>query len=330
MRKCLMFSAALVVMSGSAWAETSEFACPSGSASTLHCFTCGNDCTMTLDTATGHAVISGTGEMEGKNGNSGGNAWNTYNSYFRTVEIKDGIESIGNSAFKFATNLTDVVIADTVTKIEANAFENTHSLTNVKIPNSVKSIGDWAFQRTYSLTELVIPDSVEKLGYAAFADGSGIRTLTIPDHLILESLRPSDVSYGAPNRTFEFAYAANVICSGGGDTAKCDALLKQGGKNIQSTSRPNYRLDENGNIIEIYQYDAEGNRTSYTLDERVNKYDEEGNLVSYTKSNADGSIYTYDADGNVKSIRGKRIYTVEEAKTVTAHGDKFHVGITYK
>ena len=53
------------------------------------------------------------------------------------------------------------------------------------------------------------------------------------------------------------------------------------------------------------------------------------NLILYQK-NTDGSTKYYDKDGNLKTIRGKKIYTVEEAEAVTAHGDKFHVSLTYK
>ena len=46
--------------------------------------------------------------------------------------------------------------------------------------------------------------------------------------------------------------------------------------------------------------------------------------------NADGSVYLYDENGKLKTIRGKKIYTVEEAEAVTANGERFHVKLTYK
>ena len=52
-------------------------------------------------------------------------------------------------------------------------------------------------------------------------------------------------------------------------------------------------------------------------------------LTLYQK-NADGSMAYYNEEGHLKTIRGKKIYTVEEAEAVTANGDKFHVFLTYK
>ena len=230
---------------------------------------------MTLDTSTGHAVVEGTGEMEGDGGSMANNynAWGIYKSSFKSVEIKEGITSVGAGAFE-GTAIESVSIPDTVTKIESAAFHST-TLSKLVIPDSVTYIGRWAFDYSDKLQELTFPDSLT-VDRAAF-------------------------NYISPR----------FICSGGGDTAKCDAVLAKTNGNLHSESRPSYKI-ENGNIVERYQYD------------------EEGNLVSYTKSNADGSVYTYDADGNVKSIRGKKIYTVEEAEAVTAHGDRFHVSLTYK
>ena len=53
-------------------------------------------------------------------------------------------------------------------------------------------------------------------------------------------------------------------------------------------------------------------------------------IATYATDAKDGSVYTYNPDGELISIRGKKIYTVEEAEAVTAHGDKFHVSLTYK
>ena len=51
----------------------------------------------------------------------------------------------------------------------------------------------------------------------------------------------------------------------------------------------------------------------------------------YEKYVADtGAIYLYDSKGNLKKMRGKKIYTIEEAVEATKNGNSFHVGLTYK
>ena len=202
--------------------------------------------------------------------------------------------SIGAGSFYQATNLESIHIPNTVTSIGAGAFDTATKLTGLVIPDSVTTIGDWAFDRTYALKTLVIPDSVTKLGYAAFYS-AGIQNLTIPDTLALDDIRPSNVQDARPWTYTTFGNVQNVTCAGAGDTSKCDALLSSVGKNIHSVSKPNYQLDENGKIVGRYEYD------------------ENGNLKKLTQQKNDGSLYSYDANGKLIGIQGKKIFSVDEA-----------------
>ena len=49
---------------------------------------------------------------------------------------------IGDWAFSWCSNLTEIVIPDSVTKIGVGAFNGCSSLTEIVIPDSVKTIGD--------------------------------------------------------------------------------------------------------------------------------------------------------------------------------------------
>lgn len=72
-----------------------------------------------------------------------------------TVEIPDGVISIGKSAFqKHGEHLTGVSIPDSVTSIGENAFFGCKSLTEISIPDSVTSIGKNAFNRCRNLTSI--------------------------------------------------------------------------------------------------------------------------------------------------------------------------------
>ena len=85
-------------------------------------------------------------------------------------------------------------------------------------------------------------------------------------------------------------------------------------------------VDVTGNPVAALEYDDKGNV--------VGKYASAMNLNKGTAS----ETYKYDPaghlvgifDGNGQRKWGKKIYTVEEAMEATAHGDKFHVSLTYK
>ncbi len=130
--------------------------------------TCGSDLTWILDTETGELVIDGTGAM--KNYTSSSSVpWDSYSSYIQTVNIADGVTSIGKHAFYNCTSLTSITIPDSVTSIGSYAFYNCDSLTSIVIPDSVTSIGNSAFNGCKGLTSIVIPDSVTTIGDGAFS-----------------------------------------------------------------------------------------------------------------------------------------------------------------
>ena len=110
---------------------------------------CGTNARYSLDTTTGILTITGTGAMENYRFDpylsSSEPPWYSQRSYIKTVEIADGITSIGKYDFYSCKNLTSVTIPNSVTSIGDEAFFWCSGLTSVTIPNSVKSIGESAF-----------------------------------------------------------------------------------------------------------------------------------------------------------------------------------------
>ena len=89
------------------------------------------------------------------------------------VTVPDTIEnlpvtSIGDWAFWFNTNLTNVTVGTNVTSIGYAAFYCCTSLTGVTIPNSVTNIGGETFWFNTSLGSVTIPNSVTSIGDSAF------------------------------------------------------------------------------------------------------------------------------------------------------------------
>ena len=103
-------------------------------------------------------------------------------SEITSVIIPDNVTSIGAFAFECSygiSNLAHVTIGNGVQSIGDYAFRQCEKLTSISIGNSVESIGDSAFWGCYSLTSLVIPDSVTTIGSDAFQFCYALTRVTI-------------------------------------------------------------------------------------------------------------------------------------------------------
>lgn len=125
----------------------------------------GDNVTWSLDTDSGILVITGEGAM--KDYNSSG-PWCNYKDYIHTVEIKEGVTSIGGFAFYDCSSLTSISIPHSLTNIGFKAFQDCSSLTSVTIPNSVTVIGWGAFYGCSNLTSVTIPNSITIIEDYAF------------------------------------------------------------------------------------------------------------------------------------------------------------------
>ena len=144
--------------------------------------TCGDNLTWTFKESTGELTISGTGKMT--DWHSSLPPWLNNaeeNTTIKTVTIKDGVTSIGMTAFYRCTGLTSVTIPDSVTSIGNYAFHSCSGLTSVAIPDGVTIIGYATFYGCSSLTSVTIPDGVISIIEGAFGNCSGLTSVTIPD-----------------------------------------------------------------------------------------------------------------------------------------------------
>ena len=95
-------------------------------------------------------------------------------SSLSSVEISNGITSIGYRAFSNCSHLTSIIIPSSVTSIEGEAFSNCSHLTSIIIPSSVTSIEGEAFSNCSRLTSIIIPSSVTSIGSEAFLNCSNM------------------------------------------------------------------------------------------------------------------------------------------------------------
>lgn len=83
------------------------------------------------------------------------------------IVIPNGIEKIGEKAFRDNTNITSVVFPDSLREIDDYAFKGCKNLREVKLNEGIISIGLEAFLDT-ALQEVTLPETLEELGLTPF------------------------------------------------------------------------------------------------------------------------------------------------------------------
>ena len=91
------------------------------------------------------------------------------------------VTTIGSSAFKKCTALTEITIPDGVTYINTSAFEKCSALAQINLPNSLTDMSLRTFYGCTSLTEVTLPDGVTQLMGFNFTDCSALEKVTLPE-----------------------------------------------------------------------------------------------------------------------------------------------------
>jgi hypothetical protein len=139
------------------------------------------DCTWTLTGTAGNytLTISGNSAMANYLYLDNYAPWYSHRSDIKTLDIQQGVTTIGNWAFSECSGLTSVTIPNSVTTIGTFAFCDCSGLTSVTIGNSVTTIRDSAFEMCTGLTSVTIPNSVTDIEYRAFRTCSSLTSITI-------------------------------------------------------------------------------------------------------------------------------------------------------
>ena len=101
-------------------------------------------------------------------------------SDLKTVELPEGLESMGSDVFSQCTALTEAEFPSGMKEIPSSTFSGCRSLTSFCIPESVTEIGQNAFSGCSALAVLEIPDSVESIGMYAFYGCSSLTEFDYP------------------------------------------------------------------------------------------------------------------------------------------------------
>ena len=143
---------------------------------------CGDSATWSVSGTT--LTVSGSGDMIDFASNSaamGSEWWTEYSSTITKIVISENITSIGDYAFYYFENLTEISLPSTLTEIGAHAFDSCTSLVTVtNKATKLTTIGDSAFSSCSKFEGIDIPATVTYIGESAFNGVKGITEVTIP------------------------------------------------------------------------------------------------------------------------------------------------------
>ena len=99
------------------------------------------------------------------------------------VDIAEGVEWIGDSAFYGCRNLKSVTIPSSVKRIGAAAFGECPNLAVVSFGEGLESISNRAFDGCRALSEVKLPSTVTAIGGAAFRDCTSLIRFSFPGQI---------------------------------------------------------------------------------------------------------------------------------------------------
>lgn len=120
----------------------------------------------------GTLTISGTGEMEHADGNSG-YAWGTDNhtldrTLIKKVVVEEGVTSLGEYIFWDCSNLTEVKLSNSLTTLRKECFKHCTALKSITLPDNISMIDESAFEECNALETVTFPKSLKEVSTKAF------------------------------------------------------------------------------------------------------------------------------------------------------------------
>ena len=140
---------------------------------------CGDNILYTVKNDT--LALNGSGDMW----NLSEFGWEIYADQVTTLQLSNGITSLGTNAFMDLMFVSEVTIPASVKTIHKRAFENCRSLTNVTFAaySQLNTIDHWAFYECINLQSINIPEGVTTIGNGAFYGCAYLDSLTLPSTL---------------------------------------------------------------------------------------------------------------------------------------------------
>lgn len=224
---------------------------------------CGENLTWKFNTASGHMTIFGTGAMSGYPSKTP-QPWSAYIENIKTLEIAEGVTSVGERAFAQCQSLEQVQFPETLTSIGANAFYGCSALTSLRIPQNTASVGSYAFMNCTGLTRADVygTSAGDFANCTALTDAyfwnSDCKILkyekTLPEQTVIHGITGSAVQEYAMVflRTFKpLDLRGDANCDGEVTQEDVNLLLcaaDSGGENLDAQGFLNGDIDADGQI----------------------------------------------------------------------------------
>ncbi len=106
-----------------------------------------------------------------------------YNPKLKEVELPESLITIGESAFDYCQSLEKIEIHDNVTRIEKNTFSRCENLKEVKLGKNIWFIGNNAFKECTKLESINFPEKISSIGSYAFERAKSLKSVVFPKDL---------------------------------------------------------------------------------------------------------------------------------------------------
>ena len=102
--------------------------------------------------------------------------WYTTNNLVKKIVIGKDITAVGNYAFCYAQNVTEVEFEEgsKIKSIGVLSFYNTPKLKSIVLPETVTAISTYAFGDCFALESVVVPAGVTSIHKTAFSNSSKV------------------------------------------------------------------------------------------------------------------------------------------------------------
>lgn len=115
------------------------------------------------------------------------------NTAIQTIQLPEGLETIGNASFNSCTGLTSIVIPNSVTSIESRAFIACSNLIEVNLPPKLTILSGESFQTCDISVPLIIPSGITTIGARAFYANEKIPYFDFRNHVFIPALASENV-----------------------------------------------------------------------------------------------------------------------------------------
>ena len=133
---------------------------------------CGDSMSWTL--SDGVLNISGTGIMDGDP------SWLQYKDQITTVNIGEGVKTIGTGAFEGCSNLTKVSFPSSLQEIGISSFQDCTSLETVTVPSNVRWIASKTFSGCTKLKNVSLECNINVIEVSCFENCTSLTSIKIP------------------------------------------------------------------------------------------------------------------------------------------------------